>query len=429
MPTTWRHLHAPVADPGKPGPHPATRISRESAEYQALWDSDQRHALAPAGSDQLARLPAYPEAIDPDPVRWAQSHLGFHPDPVQAEILRSPAARLMLCCTRQFGKSTITAIKALHYAWTHPGSLVLAAAPTARQSGEWLEKTRCFLNVLGVRSRSDGHNRLSLVLSNGSRLIGLPGMPDNVRGFSKAGLIIIDEAGFVPDELYQALNPMLAVSRGGLWLISTPAAQLGFFYDEWSRDELWAPLPAPPANPIPENYADRLPTPAEPSLHKSPCGHQPPSGSVAHPSAARFPWPVAAPGSASSCRNQLPLPNSDRSATRRPTPTEPSLLEWPGSEHSPPGTPRLAAQHGELQGPPKDGVAWHRFRVTAEQCPRISPDFLAEQRILLGDSVFRREYMCEFVAAGTQIIDRDLLDSALDPGLSPFNNGAPIWRK
>lgn len=259
---------------------------------------------------------------NPDPVLWAQSMLGFTPDPVQAEILRSPAARLMLCCTRQFGKSTITAIKALHHAWTHPDSLVLAAAPTARQSGEWLEKSRFFLGRLGVRARSDGHNRLSLVLQNGSRLVGLPGVPDNVRGFSKASLILIDEAAFVPDELYQALNPMLAVSRGGLWLMSTPAAQLGFFYDEWSR-------------------------------------------------------------------------------------LEESLVDAAQAE-----TP----------------VSWRRFQVTAEQCPRIPPAFLAEQRILLGDPVFRREYLCEFVAAGTQIIDRELLEGALDDELAPFNGGAPIWK-
>src|ERR1035437_9203811 len=159
-----------------------------------------------------------PSPHDSDPVHWAQSELHFSPDVVQASILRSTARRLMLCCTRQFGKSTVTAIKALQYAWTHPGSLVLVAAPTARQSGEWLAKTREFLSRLKVRAPSDGHNRLSLVLPNRSRLIGLPGVAQNIRGFSGASLVIIDEAAFVPDELLQALNPMLAVSGGSLSL-------------------------------------------------------------------------------------------------------------------------------------------------------------------------------------------------------------------
>lgn len=54
-----------------------------------------------------------PSPHDSDPVHWAQSELHFSPDVVQAAILRSTARRLILCCTRQFGKSTVTAIKAL----------------------------------------------------------------------------------------------------------------------------------------------------------------------------------------------------------------------------------------------------------------------------------------------------------------------------
>ena len=68
-----------------------------------------------------------------------------------------------------------------------------------------------------------------------SRVVGLPGNEATVRGFSAVSLLLIDEASRVPDELYHALRPMLAVSDGGLWLMRTPHGKAGFFYEEWER--------------------------------------------------------------------------------------------------------------------------------------------------------------------------------------------------
>jgi hypothetical protein len=39
---------------------------------------------------------------------------------------------------------------------------------------------------------------------------------------------------------------------------------------------------------------------------------------------------------------------------------------------------------------------WDRVKITAGQCPRISPEFLAEERAVLGDRYFRQEYECSF---------------------------------
>ena len=34
--------------------------------------------------------------------------------------------------------------------------------------------------------------------------------------------------------------------------------------------------------------------------------------------------------------------------------------------------------------------------MTAEECPRIPPEFLEEERATMGNRWFRREYLCEF---------------------------------
>jgi hypothetical protein len=84
------------------------------------------------------------------------------------------------------------------------------------------------LRNLGIKPTGDRFNKLSLMLPNGSRIVGLPGTERTVRGFT-ASLILIDEAAGVEDAMYKALRPMLAVQRGDLWLISTPRSKRGFF--------------------------------------------------------------------------------------------------------------------------------------------------------------------------------------------------------
>jgi hypothetical protein len=39
---------------------------------------------------------------------------------------------------------------------------------------------------------------------------------------------------------------------------------------------------------------------------------------------------------------------------------------------------------------------WQKVRITAEECPRISADFLAEERRALGERWYRQEYLCSF---------------------------------
>ena len=107
----------------------------------------------------------------------------------------------------------------------------MVASPGERQSAEFLRKAREFAARLGLPRRRDRDNKVSVGLPNGSRIVGLPGTASTVRGYSAVSLLLIDEASGVPDELYKALRPMLAVSNGDLWLMSTPYGKRGFFYE------------------------------------------------------------------------------------------------------------------------------------------------------------------------------------------------------
>jgi hypothetical protein len=166
---------------------------------------------------------------------WVREKLGFWPDAAQERVLVSGSYRGILNCTRQWGKSTVSAAKAVHQAYTEGESLTLVVSPSARQSGEFVRKAEGFAQRLGVRPKGDGENEMSLEFPNGSRIVGLPGNEATIRGFSAVALLLVDEASRVSDELYMAIRPMLAVSHGALWLMSTPFGKRGFFYEAWKR--------------------------------------------------------------------------------------------------------------------------------------------------------------------------------------------------
>ena len=164
---------------------------------------------------------------------FAVGRLGLEPDRTQMEVLESSAKRGVLNCCRQWGKSTVAAAMAVHRAYTRPKSLVLVASPSERQSAEFLAKTAELVRRLEMKPRGDGKNAISILMPNGSRIVGLPGTEGKSRGFSAVSLLLIDEAARVPDDVYQSLRPMLARSDGDLWLMSTPWGQRGFFYEAW----------------------------------------------------------------------------------------------------------------------------------------------------------------------------------------------------
>ena len=229
-----------------------------------------------------------------DPAAFARQ-VNLPPDGWQADFLRSEDARILLNCSRQAGKSTVTALLAVHAALYEPCALVLLLSPSLRQSQELFRKALDVYRALEHPIPVEAESALRLELTNGSRIVSLPGKEQTVRGFSGVRLLAIDEAARVSDELYFAIRPMLAVSRGRLVALSTPFGTRGWWYEAWRSPELWA-----------------------------------------------------------------------------------------------------------------------RFRIPAEECPRISREFLEEERRTMGEWWFAQEYGCEFLDAETQPFRREDVDRAFE---------------
>jgi len=173
---------------------------------------------------------------------------GMDPDPWQSEYLAAAPQSALILCHRQAGKSTVVGVAAAHMALYNAGSLTLLLSPSLRQSAELARKTRevldRFVSVVPVESARE--SVLQLELANGSRIVSLPGKESTIRGFSGVDLLAIDEAARVPDALYYAVRPMLAVSGGRIVAMTTPFGKRGWFYDAWQRDG-WHKIAAPAA--------------------------------------------------------------------------------------------------------------------------------------------------------------------------------------
>ena len=177
----------------------------------------------------------FKERLKDDPVafgNWLVNLVfGTRLFPYQEKFIADKSKRLIFISGRQCGKTTVCAVKALWKAWCFNNQTILVVSRTGRQSKVMAKKIRTFLyNCKILESDKRIFNTEQLEFNNGSVIYFLPGDPDNIRGFS-ADTIIIDEAAFIPNELFVAVEPSIMATNGDIIMISTPYRPEGYLYD------------------------------------------------------------------------------------------------------------------------------------------------------------------------------------------------------
>jgi hypothetical protein len=164
---------------------------------------------------------------------------GIEPDVWQMAVTQSASPRVLLNCSRQSGKTLLAAAVALSTAMAQPGALVLVLSPSLRQSQESfrqvLDLYRPWTNTVPPSAES----ALRLELHNASRIVSLPGQESSIRGYSKVALLVCDEASRIPDELFYAVRPMVAISQGRILALSTPFGRRGWWHKAWTEGLGW----------------------------------------------------------------------------------------------------------------------------------------------------------------------------------------------
>src|SRR6266487_4109789 len=165
-----------------------------------------------------------------DPALWVHQVLGVEPAKWQEDFLRAPrGASIVALTARQCGKTTTAAWAIAHTALFFPVSLSVIACPAQRQSAEAVRRVREAVIKAGGKLVAD--NVYGLELTNGSRVLALPGSDDSIRGLTVDGWIVADEAARLSNDLIAALRPMRA---------RRPQAQFAMLSTAWSRtDPFW----------------------------------------------------------------------------------------------------------------------------------------------------------------------------------------------
>lgn len=159
--------------------------------------------------------------------------------PYQSEFIRwiiSPDAKgttTAIKAPRQVGKTTVLTAVLLYYALTYKNGFSIIMEPTYKQCGRVYTEMKNLLDKTGV-IRSTNSAGMILEFITGSKIQFLSGESDiaSFQGYVvKNGVLCIDEAAFISDDVFYALTPTTDVHKSPIILTSTPRFRSGFFYD------------------------------------------------------------------------------------------------------------------------------------------------------------------------------------------------------
>lgn len=138
---------------------------------------------------------------------------------------------LVVKAKRQCGKSWLANAILLHY--SSLGKVNVVVEPTVAQARRVFKQLVKALGKSGIISSANA-STLEIEFTNGGEILfKSAGSEDGLRGFTVTGVLIIDEAAFIEDEIIDILMPLVDANNANLVLISTPLFTSGRFYEEY----------------------------------------------------------------------------------------------------------------------------------------------------------------------------------------------------
>ena len=146
---------------------------------------------------------------------------------------------IVVCCGRQVGKTTVISEKAARYIVSNSNKKILIISVTEQQAENMLAMIVLRVHDLNkslICKGSKKPTKHKVQLTNGSQAIT---KAVGQYGLGALGLtcdvVVPDECAYLPETIWASITPMLLTTGGHLWLLSTPNAQEGYFYEAYTN--------------------------------------------------------------------------------------------------------------------------------------------------------------------------------------------------
>ena len=146
---------------------------------------------------------------------------------------------------RQIGKSFIIINELLRFSIDYKCTTSCCLSPTLNQARKIYKEILKVTDQTGIiRKKND--SLLEIELINDSIIVFKSAeQRESLRGYTFNGILCIDEAAYISDEVYSIIRPTVDVWQAPILMVSTPKYKMGFFFDTYSLGRL-------------EQYKDRI---------------------------------------------------------------------------------------------------------------------------------------------------------------------------
>ena len=134
---------------------------------------------------------------------------------------------------RQIGKSFIIINELLRISINHSGTISCCLSPTLNQARKIYKEILKVTDQTGIVLKKND-SLLEIDLINKSSIVFKSAeQKESLRGYTFSGILCIDEAAYISDEVYSIIRPTCDVHQAPILMVSTPKFRMGFFFEHF----------------------------------------------------------------------------------------------------------------------------------------------------------------------------------------------------